>query len=123
MAYPYYGAGMYPQIPQIPMPAPQQQNLLPPQQVLRANGKASIDALRMSPNSSVLVMDTTAPIVWLCTSDGIGTVSAQAYDITAHTEAPEAGSVEARLASAEEQIQKIMEVLKHEKSDDDVDHQ
>ena len=117
MAYPYFGAGAYPQIPQTPMPAPQQ-NLLPPQQVLRASGKASIDALRMSPNSSILVMDTTAPIVWLCTSDGIGTVSAQAYDITAHTEAPEAGSVEARLCAAEAAIARIKEVLEHDKSDD-----
>lgn len=43
---------------------------LPPQQILQANGKASIDAIRMSPNSSVLIADTTEPIVWKCVSDG-----------------------------------------------------
>ena len=42
------------------------QNTLPPQQILQANGKASIDALRMSPNSSVLIADQTQPIVWRC---------------------------------------------------------
>ena len=57
---------------------------LPPQQILQANGKASIDAIRMSPNSSVLIADTTAPIVWKCVSDGLGNVTAEAFDITHH---------------------------------------
>lgn len=57
---------------------------LPPQQILQANGKASIDAIRMSPNSSVLIADTTAPIVWRCVSDGLGNVTAEAFDITHH---------------------------------------
>ena len=57
---------------------------LPPQQILQANGKASIDAIRMSPNSSVLIADTTEPIVWKCVSDGLGNVTAEAFDITHH---------------------------------------
>ena len=60
------------------------QNVLPPQQILQANGKASIDALRMSPNSSVLIADQTQPIVWRCTSDSLGNVSSIAFDITPH---------------------------------------
>ena len=57
---------------------------LPPQQILQANGKASIDAIRMSPNSSVLIADSTEPIVWKCVSDGLGNVTAEAFDITHH---------------------------------------
>ena len=57
---------------------------LPPQQILQANGKASIDAIRMSPNSSVLIADATEPIVWKCVSDGLGNVTSEAYDITKH---------------------------------------
>ena len=57
---------------------------LPPQQILQANGKASIDAIRMSPNSSVLIADTTQPIVWKCVSDGLGNVTKEAFDITHH---------------------------------------
>ena len=60
------------------------QNMLPPQQILQANGKTSIDALRMSPNSSVLIADQTAPIVWKCMSDSLGNVTAEAFDITPH---------------------------------------
>ena len=59
-------------------------NILPPQQILQANGKQSIDALRMSPNSSVLIADNTAPIVWRCISDGLGNVTAEPYDILPH---------------------------------------
>lgn len=85
------------------------QNMLPPQQVLQANGKQSVDAIRMSPNSSVLVLDSTAPIVWLCISDGIGNVNATPYDIAPHTETPPVNSMEQRLSAIEENLAKIME--------------
>lgn len=61
-----------------------QQNVLPPQQILQANGKASIEALRMSPNSSALIADSTQPVIWKCISDSLGNVSAVAYDVTPH---------------------------------------
>jgi len=57
---------------------------LPPQQILQANGKDSIKAIRMSPNSSVLIADTTEPIVWKCVSDGLGNVTTEAFDISHH---------------------------------------
>ena len=63
---------------------PSQQNILPPQQILQANGKASIDALRMSPNSSALIADSTQPIIWKCVSDSLGNVSATAFDVLPH---------------------------------------
>ena len=90
-------------------------NMLPAQQILQASGKASIDAIRMSPNSSVLVLDTTAPLVWLCVSDGLGNVTATPYEITPYKEAPPEDSIEKRLAAVEE---KLKEVLHHGKSDD-----
>jgi len=85
-------------------------NILPPQQVVQANGKASISALRMSPNSSVLIMDTTAPMVWLCTSDGLGNVTPVAYDITPHkdTPAPDVSSFEQRLSTVETNVKEII---------------
>lgn len=58
------------------------QNILPQQQILQANGRASIDMLQMAPNSSVLIADANEPIVWKCVSDSIGNVTAQAFDIT-----------------------------------------
>lgn len=83
-----------------------QPNALPPQQVIQANGKASIDALRMAPNSSALIMDKTAPIVWLCTSDGLGNVTSLPYDIVPHKEpAPiDVNGLEERIKRLEERL-------------------
>ena len=86
-------------------PYQQQYPTLPAQQVLQANGKASIDAIRLPPNSSVLVMDTTAPLVWLCVSDGLGNVASTPYDISPHKETPkEENSLEARIKALEERM-------------------
>lgn len=119
MYNPYQMANSFNPYPQaqfsMPQNAYQNQNVLPQQQVLQANGKASIDALRMSPNSSVLIMDSTAPMVWLCTSDSLGNVSASAYDITPHKDAPTADSLEVRLANAEAAINQIWEAVNNGK--------
>lgn len=91
-------------------------NMLPAQQVIQVNGKSSVEALRMAPNSSVLVMDTTAPLVWLCTTDGIGSLTTTPYDITPHIEETPESALEKRLAALE---QRLMEVLGNGKPDAD----
>ena len=102
----------------IPQPAQTQSNILPAQQVIQVAGRQSIDTLQMSPNSSVLIMDTSAPIVWLCVSDGLGKVTATAYDITIHQDTPPfdiagfAESVEERLKELENKV--LKEADKHE---------
>ena len=85
-----------------PTPAPQE-NVLPPQTVTQVSGKSSVDALKMSPNSSVLLLDNTQPVVWLCTSDGIGKVTAVPYDISEHKDKTQADvdSLETRVARIE----------------------
>ena len=92
-------------------------NYLPAQQVIQVNGKASIDAMQMAPNSSVLVMDTTAPIVWMCIADGVGRGVATPYDIAVHHDAPAPNSVEARLDALESNL-KRMESMLNVKPDD-----
>ena len=104
-------------------PQPQAANVLPPQQVLQANGKASVDAIRMSPNSSVLIMDNTAPIVWLCTSDGLGNVTSTPYDISPHKDTPpvDAATFEGRLSTVETNLNALIqkwEELTNVKSND-----
>lgn len=103
---------------------PPQANVLPPQQVIQVAGRQSIDTLQMSSNSSVLIMDTSAPIVWLCVSDGLGKVTATAYDITPHQDTPPfdiagfAESVEGRLSALESKVIKTTEVKHDEQSHD-----
>lgn len=100
------------QNPYMPYQAPQfQSQILPPQQILTANGKASVDALKMSPNSSALIADSTAPIIWKCVSDSLGNVTAEAWDITRHVDTPpvDMKSLEERISH----LEKMMEE-KHE---------
>lgn len=105
-----YMAAFSPNIqqPQQIQPAP---NVLPQQQVVQVNGKASVDAIRMSPNSSILLMDSTAPMVWLCVSDGLGNVTSTPYDIAVHQDLPpvDMSELEARVANIENIVAKMGE--------------
>ena len=103
---PYY-ANLYGQRPQ-----QAQTNILPPQQVIQVDGRASIDTLQMSPNSSILIMDKSQPIVWLCVSDGLGKVTASAYDITPHQDIPpvDVNALEQRISALETMLTALTEV-------------
>ena len=95
------------------------QNMLQPQQILQANGKASIDALRLAPNSSVLIADQTAPIIWKCVSDSLGNVTATAFDITLHKDEAqvEKETIMARLDRLEKQYESFISRTSAESAD------
>jgi hypothetical protein len=76
---------------------------LPAQQILKVNGEESVRQVRMAPNSSALAMDTTAPIVWLLVSDGVGSVTSTPYDISEH-KMDQRQSLEERILILEEKI-------------------
>ena len=56
------------------------------QEIIRVNGKGGAEAFQMAANSQALLLDETAPIVWLKTTDGAGYPTLTAYDITIHEE-------------------------------------
>lgn len=85
---------------------PQMQQQLPPTQITRVNGQNGAQAYNLPPNSSVLLLDETAPIVWLKTTDGAGYPSLTPYDIAPH-QAPapvDAANLEARIKKLEDLI-------------------
>ena len=59
---------------------------LPKQEVIKISGRNGAEMFQMGPNSSVLLLDTTAPIIWLKTTDGAGYPTITAYDISLHQE-------------------------------------
>lgn len=71
-------------------------------EVVRVNGRNGADAYQLPPNSSILLLDTSAPVVWLKTTDGAGYPSVQPYSITPFKEADHTKSIEDRLARLEE---------------------
>ena len=84
------------------------QNLMLPQQqeVVKVNGKNGVDAFQLAPNSSALLLDTTASIVWLVQTDGAGYKTSTPYDITPHV--PEE---EVQFKTLEERISKLEETI------------
>lgn len=72
-------------------------------EIIHVNGENGARALQLAPNSNALVMDDTAPIVWLCQTDGAGYKTVQAFDITVHqTAAPvDVSDLESRIKSLE----------------------
>lgn len=75
-------------------------------EIIHVNGENGARALQMAPNSNALVMDDTAPIVWLCQTDGAGYKTVQAFDITVHqsTAPADVSGLEARIKRLEEII-------------------
>ena len=95
-------------------------NVLPAQQILQANGKASIDMIRLAPNSSVLIADTTAPIVWKCVSDSLGNVTSEPFDITPHIDKTKE-SLEQRIERLEMIINEQSVVARNDESKHETD--
>jgi hypothetical protein len=75
-------------------------------EVIKVNGEGGAKAFQMAPNSSVLLLDETAPIVWLKTTDGAGYPAVTPYSITPYKPAPpvDVNGLEQRIARLEEMI-------------------
>ena len=88
----------------------------PKMEVIRVNGERGADAFQLGPNSSVLLLDETAPIVWLVQTDGAGYKTKTPYDIVVHTPepSPEIKSMDERLASIDKRLQALEEVMRDE---------
>lgn len=52
------------------------------QEVVKVNGKQGAETYQMAANSSALLLDESAPIVWLAQTDGAGYKTVTPYSIT-----------------------------------------
>lgn len=76
------------------------------QEVTKVNGRAGAEMYQLAPNSSMLLLDESAPIVWLKQTDGAGYPTLTPYTITPYEpEKPvDVKSLEERIARLEEAI-------------------
>jgi len=51
----------------------------------RVNGKEGVDNFQMLPNSETILLDKTAPLVWLVQTDNFGNKTVAPYTITPYT--------------------------------------
>lgn len=79
----------------------------PRYEVIQVSGENGVDAFPMGPNSSILLADLTAPIVWLVRTDGAGYKNVKIpYDITPHQakQPVDLNSLEQRIKNLEDAI-------------------
>ena len=83
------------------------------QEIVRVNGKEGAEAYRLAPNSSVLLLDETAPLVWCKMTDGAGYPTMTAYEITPYTPPapPDYSTIDARMAQIETTMQQMQQLL------------
>lgn len=76
------------------------------QQIVKVHGRSGAEVYNMPPNSSVLLLDESEPIVYLAQTDGAGYKTITAYDIQAHQELPpvDTRSLEQRISRIEEML-------------------
>ena len=58
------------------------------QEIIRVNGENGARAYQMAPNSSALLLDESAPLVWLVQTDGAGYKTEAPYTITPYQAQP-----------------------------------
>lgn len=94
-------------------PTPTQNNFgginaynLPRYNIIQVNGQKGAETLQMAPNSKVLLLDETDPLIWFVQTDGAGYKTVTPYSITPYQPAPpvDLNSLEQRLAILEEKI-------------------
>ena len=84
-----------------------QQTSLTKQDVVKVNGRPGAEAYTLAPDSSALLLDTSAPIIWFVQTDGAGYKTLNPYDYKPHEEKPPEDkykSLEERIAKLEESI-------------------
>ena len=86
MAYPQYYPNMY--NPQQMQMQPPVQPYAPRQEIIRVNGENGARAFQMAPNSNAILLDETAPLVWLVQTDGAGYKTVTPYTITPYQAEP-----------------------------------
>lgn len=93
-------------VPQITMPAPHYE-------VNKVHGENGADAFQMGPNSSVLLLDETAPIIWFVQTDSAGYKTKTPYDISLHIPepSPEMKTMDERFASIDKRLKSLEEAL------------
>ena len=86
--------------------------------ILKVSGINGVNALNLAPNTSVLALDETAPIVWLVSADGAGYKTPTPYDITPHKDqqATMQSNFEERLTRLEQIVNEQSDIKSNEQN-------
>lgn len=97
----------YPAYPyQMPVGVPTRNARPQRHEIIHVTGRCGVEALQMAPDSQVLLLDDTAPLVWLCKTDGAGYKTATPFVISAYEEPKPVN-----LAEINERLARLEELL------------
>ena len=80
-------------------------------EVIRVNGKNGAEAFQMPPNSSIILLDESAPLIWLKMTDGAGYPAITPYRIEPLTLAGESEFLMAVNGKCGDAVWRIMDEL------------
>lgn len=80
-------------------------------EIIHVNGQNGAQAFQMMPNSQALLLDDTAPLIWLAQTDGAGYKTVTPYTIAPYQPEPEID-----VKSLDERLRKLEEVMNNAKS-------
>ena len=85
----------------------------PHYEIYKVSGEGGVNAFQMGPNSSVVLVDETAPIVWFVQTDSAGFKTKTPYDIALHVPepSPEMKTMDDRFASIDKRLKTLEEAL------------
>lgn len=89
------------------------------QEIVKVNGKPGAEAYAMSPNSSILLLDISAPIIWLKIIDGAGYPTLTPYTITPYTQQTVEDKLGQTVSKLDERISRLQEEIQYDKQQSD----
>lgn len=101
----YGNYGLTPQVPTQPR-----------SEIIRVHGEEGAKAYQLPPNSAILLLDDTNPILWFKSTDGAGYPQVTAYDITPHIDTREIVQPNNDYQALEERVSKLERRLNNGKS-------
>ena len=85
---------------------PQSMMYAPRYEVIKVKGQAGARNIRMAPNSNVLLLDQTAPLVWYAQTDGTGYLTVTPFDVIPHQAQPQVN-----INDLSERVSKLQEAI------------
>ena len=90
-------------------------------EIIHVNGENGATAFQMMPNSQALLLDDTAPLVWLAQTDGAGYKTLTPYEIKPYEKKEPIKSLEERIERIERMLNNEPNLAKHDDGELDAD--
>ena len=99
-----------PYLPNLP------QTYAPQMEIQKVNGEESTKAYSIGPNSSVILLDTNDPLIWVVTTDASGYKTIKPFTITPYIpdEPIKADEIKSQIDSISDRLNKLEEVVNRE---------